>query len=203
VYLNRVHLVFADAQVTYVHSLIGWTGAGFGGTSSMKHSHLCSGCGIPNYESRFRRCGFLSLKKDPIQDGTYTGGTSTEATHYEALDETPADDAATRVDLLSVGQKYSLRFEDLEGARTILGVQDTIRFSRPQDSPYALRQFMAINDVIYPASTIAADAAGEWGWNQVLNLVDPSNGLPFTRARLNSETVTTEEGALVHGSVSD
>lgn len=203
VYQNGVHLVFADALVTYVHSLVGWAGIGFGGDASMKHSHLWMGCGIPPYESNiWRRGAFLSLNGDPVEDGTYTGGISTEATHYEAIDETPADDAVSQIELKNVGEKYSIRRADLVGARSVVGVQNTLRFQRPEDSPYALRQFMAINDVVYPATTIAADAAGEWGWNQDLRLVDPSNGLPFTRARLNSDTVTTQHGSMVHGSAS-
>ena len=93
---------------------------------------------------------------------------------------------------------FSTQREDLDGVRAILGIQQTARFQRPEDSAYALRQLLTVDDVVYPATTLAADAAAVWAFDQPeVLLVDPSNGLPFTRARLNQRI---EWGATVHGS---
>jgi hypothetical protein len=204
VYLDQQQLCFVGGQLTHVHGMIPWGGAGWGGEAgTMKHSHLFLGSGIPEYQARIRRGGVLSDPGLPVEDGAYSGGISTEATHYQALDDAPPDGNASRVDLTAPGQIFSLKRKPLVGTRTILGIQQTAYYKRPATSAYALRQHIAVNGVVYPAPTLAADADDVWAFDQPpFMLVDPSNGLPFTRARVNGDTAITEFGSLAHGSVS-
>ena len=199
VYQNGQHLTFTAGKITHIHAIIPWTGIGFGGTSDMKHSHLYIGCGIPETVQNFQRRGsFLSIPGLPSADGSYTAWASNVATRYQALDEAPPDDGTTRIASDTVGAIYTVERESLTGTRGILGIQQTARYMRPDDTAYALRQCVTVDDVVYPATTLAADAAEVWAFDQPeVLLVDPSNSLPFTRARLNERI---EWGGIVHGS---